>query len=414
MTRYYLSSSKLAIKTLGLCVISLCCSTSYAEQSALSPKTQNKLVEVERYPIPDASYKVPQFSVDASWPSLPSTWLIGQVPGLAVDKQNNVWVLHRPNSLSDLDLGLSKNMGLCCEAAPHVLQISPTGDMLNAWGGPEIAPSIDGLNQWPDNVHGLYVDNDNTVWIGGNGKDDHVVLNFSQEGKFIRQYGSRGITDGNLSQTALGNPADIFHNTKHDQVFIADGYINKRITAFDTEENSFDQLWGAYGGEPGGGTRKGAFDVSQATSNAQNTSATAENFGDIVHCVTQSEDGKIYVCDRRNNRIQVFKADDDGTVKFVQDLIIAGDTGGLGTASDIDFSPDNKYMYVADMMNGRIWILWHDTYEVLGSFGRPGRYPGQFTWLHSVVVDGEGNLYTSEVSSGRRVQKFVLTGYSND
>ena len=96
---------------------------------------------------------------------------------------------------------------------------------------------------------------------------------------------------------------------------------------------------------------------------------------------------------------------------FLQDLIIEGDTGGLGTASDIAFSPDNKYMYVADMMNGRVWILWHDTYEVLGSFGRPGRYPGQFTWLHSVVVDSQGNLYTSEVNTGRRVQKFVLSGF---
>ena len=116
----------------------------------------------------------------------------------------------------------------------------------------------------------------------------------------------------------------------------------------------------------------------------------------------------IYVCDRRNNRLQVFKNDASGKAVFVRDVVIAGDTMGLGTATDVAFSPDNKYMYVADMMNGRIWVLWHDTYEVLGSFGRPGRYPGQFTWLHSVVADSKGNLYTSEVSTGRRVQKLVL------
>ncbi|MDO6694209.1 beta-propeller fold lactonase family protein [Aliiglaciecola sp. 3_MG-2023] len=411
MIQSYLPTTNLALKTLGFSLFSLFCGVSEALPTKNEKVTHNSLVSVERYPATNPTHKVPQFSVDASWPTMPATWLMGQVPGLAVDKQNNVWVLHRPNSLSGLDLGLTNNTGLCCEAAPHVMQFSQAGELLEAWGGPELAPSLAGTNQWPATVHGLYVDDDNTVWLGGNGNDDHVVLNFTTKGKFIRQYGQRGKTDGNLSQDALGNPADIFHNILNNQVFIADGYINKRITAFDTKDNRFDQLWGAYGGEPGGGTRQGAFDVSQATSNSENTSTEAQSFGDIVHCVTQSKDGRIYVCDRRNNRIQVFKANQDGKVQFVQDVIVAGDTGGLGTASDIDFSPDNKYMYVADMMNGRIWILWHDTYEVLGSFGRPGRYPGQFTWLHSVVVDGDGNLYTSEVSSGRRVQKFVLTGF---
>lgn len=374
----------------------------------------SSLVNVERYPEANVTHPVPQFSVDASWPTMPKTMIIGQVPGLSVDKNDNVWLLHRPNSLSKLDVGLTNNMGLCCEAAPHVLQFSPQGDLLNAWGGPETSPSINGENQWPATVHGLYVDDENTVWLGGNGDGDHVVLNFTEKGEFIRQFGTRGKTDGNLSKSTLGNPADIFHNTQTNKVFIADGYINKRVTAFNTDANEFDQLWGAYGTAPGGGTREGAFDVSQATANAGATSTQAQNFGDIVHCVTQATDGRIYVCDRRNNRIQVFKADESGTVNFVQDVIVAGETGGLGTASDIAFSPDNKYMYVADMMNGRIWILLHENYQVLGSFGRPGRYPGQFTWLHSVVADSEGNLYTSEVSTGRRVQKFVLTGFETN
>lgn len=389
---------------------------AHAERNQQRPEVASEagghaLVDVVFYPVEGAQHKVPQFRVETSWPSLPSTWLIGQVPGLAVDSQDNVWILHRPNSLSRLDLGLENGMGLCCEAAPHVLQISPQGKVLASWGGLEITPSIDGENQWPSTVHGLFVDDEDTIWLGGNGDSDHVVLNFSPKGEFIRQFGVRGKTAGNLSEEALGNPADIYHNTQTKKVFIADGYINKRITAYDSTDNGFEQLWGAYGKPPGGGTREGSFDQSQATANAANTSTKAENFGDIVHCVTQADDGRIYVCDRRNNRIQIFKANTDGQVVFLQDLIIEGDTGGLGTASDIAFSPDNKYMYVADMMNGRVWILWHDTYEVLGSFGRPGRYPGQFTWLHSVVVDSQGNLYTSEVNTGRRVQKFVLSGF---
>lgn len=368
------------------------------------------LVTLESYPEPSASRPMPEFKVDASWPNLPDTWLLGQVPGLAVDKADNLWLLHRPNSLSPLDLALEQSppTGVCCEAAPHVVQISPQGKVINSWGGESIAPTRDGVNQWPQTVHGLYVDDNNTVWLGGNGKGDHVVLNFTAQGKFIRQFGKRNSTDGNQSQQTLGNPADIYHDTDANEVFIADGYTNKRIIGFNTLENQFSQLWGAYASKPGGGTRSGDFDMSQATAGADGINTDAPNFGDIVHCITQSDNGLIYVCDRRNNRLQVFKKDPDGNATFIKDIVVAGETMGLGTATDVAFSPDNKYMYVADMMNGRIWVLWHDTYEVLGSFGRPGRYPGQFTWLHSVVADSKGNLYTSEVATGRRVQKLVL------
>ena len=377
---------------------------------SINANAREALVALESFPEPGASRPMPEFKVDASWPDLPDTWIIGQVPGLAVDKANNLWLLHRPNSLSPLDLALEQTppTGVCCEAAPHVVQISPTGQVKNSWGGESIAPEIDGVNQWPQTVHGLFVDDNDTVWLGGNGKGDHVVLNFTAEGKFIRQFGTRNSTEGNQSKQSLGNPADIFHDTHTNEVVIADGYINKRIIGFNTNDNGFSQYWGAYASIPGGGTRAGDFDVSQATAGADNINTDAPNFGDIVHCVTKSDNGLIYVCDRRNNRLQVFKNDANGKAVFVRDLVIAGETMGLGTATDVAFSPDNHYMYVADMMNGRIWVLWHETYEVLGSFGRPGRYPGQFTWLHSVVADSQGNLYTSEVSTGRRVQKLVL------
>ncbi|MEO9947379.1 MAG: hypothetical protein ABJH28_17720 [Paraglaciecola sp.] len=409
---FAVQSLSINIRVFGFFMFSLYSAETLAETTKVKVNEQSSLTSVESYPIEDVSHAVPQFKVDAGWPDMPATWLIGQVPGLALDKHDNVWVLHRPNSLSRIDLGLTNNSGLCCEAAPHVLQFSPDGQLLNAWGGPDKAPVIDGQSQWPSTVHGLYVDDEDTVWLGGNGKGDHVVLNYTQKGEFIRQFGRRGETGGNLSESTLGNPADIFHDTESNRVLIADGYINKRVTAFDSKEDTFEQLWGAYAGLPGGGTRDGAFDVSQAVASADKNSVTAENFGDIVHCVVQSDDGRIYVCDRKNNRLQVFKMNESGKVEFLQEVIIAKDTGGVGSATDVDFSPDNKYMYVADMMNGRIWVLWHDTYEVLGSFGRPGRYPGQFTWLHSVVVDSEGNLYTSEVNTGRRVQKFVLTGFT--
>ena len=148
---------------------------------SISTTASETLVALENYPEPGASRPLPEFKVDASWPDLPDTWIIGQVPGLAVDKADNLWLLHRPNSLSALDLALEQTppTGVCCEAAPHVVQISPAGQVKNSWGGESIAPEVDGVNQWPQTVHGLFVDDHNTVWLGGNGKGDHVVLNFT-------------------------------------------------------------------------------------------------------------------------------------------------------------------------------------------------------------------------------------------
>ena len=127
----------------------------------------------------------------------------------------------------------------------------------------------------------------------------------------------------------------------------------------------------------------------------------------MVHCVVRGPDKTVYVCDRRNNRLQIFRETEDG-IEFVQNVAIAPETGGTRTASDVAFSPDGKFVYVADMMNGRVWILLRETHGIVGWFGRNGRYPGQFIWLHSVDVDSAGNVYTTEVNSGRRVQRFVL------
>ncbi|WP_252258462.1 NHL repeat-containing protein [Erythrobacter aurantius] len=380
------------------------------------------LVDVESEHIA-SDVPMPQFRVDTSWPKLPDDMILGQIPGLAVAQDDTIWILTRPNSLDATETGLDRDPPItvaCCKAPPHVLQFDREGNLLRSWGGPALAPGEstvtgsgrnaveEGDEQWPANVHGLYVDADNTVWIGGNGNGDHVVLNFTADGEFIRQIGRRQTTDGNSSEQYLGNPADIAANG--DSVLIADGYINKRIIEFSSEDESFLQLWGAYGEDPDGGTRDEPFDQSQATSTGDGgANPESRSFGDIVHCVVRGPDNTVYVCDRRNNRVQVFRETDDG-IEFVQDIVIAAETGGTRTASDVAFSPDGKYVYIADMMNGRVWILLRETHGVVGWFGRNGRYPGQFIWLHSVDVDSEGNVYTTEVNTGRRVQRFVLQG----
>ncbi len=384
------------------------------------PVSADTLVEIESERF-NHDVPIPTFQADASWPRLPKNLILGQAPGLSVDHQDNIWVLNRPNSLDFSEIG--RETGLthaCCNAPPHVLQFDQDGNLLRSWGGTDLAPGdsvIEGQGpsaaetgdeQWPANVHGLYVDADLNVWLGGNGNGDHVVLQFTADGDYIRQIGSRQNTDGNMSTALLGNPADISFDGS--SVLVADGYINKRIAEFAGEDLSFEHLWGAYGADPDGGTREGNFDQSQAASTGDGgANIISDSFGDIVHCVVRGPDDTIYVCDRRNNRLQLFRETADGA-EFLRDIVIAEETGGTRSASDVAFSPDGTYVYVADMMNGRVWILLRETHEILGSFGKNGRYPGQFIWLHSVDVDSLGNVYTTEVSTGRRVQRFVMTG----
>ncbi|PEQ10688.1 hypothetical protein B2G71_21140 [Novosphingobium sp. PC22D] len=392
--------------------VSICSAAVLAAFWCAAPARAEALVEVESEHI-DLSIPMPTFKADASWPKLPADTILGQVPGLSIDAEDTVWIIQRPNSLDKTEAGLAEEPPIvvaCCKPAPHVLRFDGEGRLLSAWGGPELAPEIDGENQWPANVHGIYVDDDRTVWLAGNGDGDHVVLNFTAGGEFIRQIGRRGRTEGNASETSLGNPADINHSDG--SVLVADGYINKRIAQFGDEDLAFVRAWGAYAARPGSETRDQPFDQSQATSTSDGgADPESKSFGDIVHCVTRGPDGLIYVCDRRNNRIQLF-AEKDGDLEFVRDILIAPESGGTRTASDVAFSPDGKYVYVADMVNGRVWILLREDHRIVGSFGRNGRYPGQFIWLHSVDVDSKGNVYTTEVGTGRRVQRFVFTGMS--
>lgn len=384
-----------------------------AALTAPLPAMADTLVDIVSERV-DESVPMPLFKADAAWPRLPEDIILGQSPGLAVDSQDTIWVLTRPNSLDPTESGLAQDPAIalaCCKLPPHVLRFDQEGNLLSGWGGPQLAPGDGDAEQWPANVHGLYVDDEGTVWIGGNGDGDHVVLNFTADGQFIRQFGTRGETAGNESRTTLGNPADIAANDE--SVLVADGYINKRIVELSDADLAMTHLFGAYGEVPGGGTRDEPFDQSQASSTADGgANPESRIFGDIVHCVVRGPDSTIYVCDRRNNRLQLFRETADGA-EFLQDIVIGAGTGGTRSASDVAFSPDGTYVYVADMMNGRIWVLLRETHEVVGSFGRNGRYPGQFIWLHSVDVDSMGNVYTTEVGSGRRVQRFVFQGLSD-
>ena len=339
--------------------------------------------------------EAPSYKVDASWPQpLPNGWILGQVSGVAVDGEDHVWVLQRPGSLSDDERGATFKPPLsrCCAPAPPVLELDAAGKLLRAWGGP--GPGYD----WPGNEHGIHVDAAGFVWITGNGEQDGQILKFTRDGKFVLQIGKVGPQTGNADTTRLGQAAGVEVDAAAGEVYVADGYFNRRVIVFDASTGAYKRHWGAYGKPP-------VDEKPNLRRTAPPTPAQLETFGNPVHCARVSRDGLVYVCDRLNNRIQVFRK--DGT--FVKDLPVEPATAGNGSVWDLALSrdPGQRWLLLADGRNNQVLTLSRDTGAVVSRLGRPGRYAGQFHWVHDLAVDSRGNVYAGEVDNGKRVQRFV-------
>jgi DNA-binding beta-propeller fold protein YncE len=335
---------------------------------------------------------IPVYKVDASWPKqLPNNWIMGQVGGMAVDKNNHIWVLQRPSSNAKDDLGLDEKVSICCTSAPPVLEFDGQGNLIKSWGGPG-----EGYD-WPSTEHSIFVDQTGNVWITGNGAKDRQAIKFTSDGKFILEIGHPSAAPmDNADTTILGRPAGIEVDEKAHEVYIADGYMNRRILVFDSETGAFKRMWGAYGNPP-----------SNANLTPYNPSdPPSQLFRNPVHCVHLSRDGFVYVCDRVNNRIQIFTKQG----KFLKEFFVRKETIGMGSAYDFAFSHDEgqKYLLVADGEDNVIWIVHRSDGAIVGTFGHAGRNAGQFHHVHEIVEDSNGNLYTGEVESGRRIQKFSL------
>jgi DNA-binding beta-propeller fold protein YncE len=236
------------------------------------------------------------------------------------------------------------------------------------------------------------------LWIGGNGSDDAHILKFARDGTFLTQIGRPGASTGSHDTANFGRVAKIAFDASANEAYIADGYGNKRVAVIDMDTGVFKRYWGAYGNEPDD-ANIGPYDPD---------APLAQQFRNPVHCAEPSNDGLVYVCDRPNDRVQVFQK--DGT--FVRELIVAPATRGDGSTWDIAFSkdPEQKYIYLADGKNMKVYIIERETMEILTSFGDGGRQPGQFFAVHSIATDSKGNIYTTETYEGKRVQKFVYTG----
>ena len=338
----------------------------------------------------------PIFEVDAMWPKpLPNHWLLGTTIGVSVDNRDHIWIIHRGDSLSAGEVPAAQdppNAAECCFPAPPVLEFDQAGTLVGYWGGPG-----EGY-EWPLSNHGIFVDHMDNVWIGGNGGPDSHLLKFTRQGNFLMQVGSSGGNAGSNDTENFGRVAKIYVDPKDNEAYIADGYLNKRVVVLDADTGAFKRFWGAYGNTPDD-TDLGRYDPN---------AAPAPQFRTPVHCAELSLDGLVYVCDRVNDRIQVFQK--DGT--FIEELFVAKNTLGAGSAWDIAFSrdADQKYLYMADGVNEKVYIIDRKEMEVLSSFGDGGRQPGQFYGAHSIMTDSHGNIYTTETFEGKRLQKFVYKG----
>jgi DNA-binding beta-propeller fold protein YncE len=360
----------------------------------------------------------PTFQVDPLWPKpLPNHWLLGSVTGVAVDAQDHVWVVHRgyDSMTARTEIGAAttpKTADECCLPAPQVLEFDTAGTLVGHWGGP--GDRFD----WPVSPGGIAVDAKGSVWItaagppeipgsanattaraGGAGRatgggaqgrgtatpappkpQDAHVLKFSRTGEFLLQIGKAGQPGDDESTTALNRPAGIAIDAAAGEVYVADGFVNHRVVVFDAGTGAFKRKL------------TGSGDAPLAT----------------VSCVKIAKDGTAYVCDRGHNRVVAF----DKSGKAVKSGVVSATTKGTGSVWDVAFSsdPQQRFLYVADGHDQKIFILRRDTLETVGSFGDGGRYPGTFYSVGSVAVDSRGNVYTGETLEGKRVQKFLPKG----
>lgn len=347
-----------------------------------------------------AAVKVPEYALDLSWPKLPlpNKWALGLINGIHVDAKNHLWMFHSPESVPKYALGAAQNppTGKCCVAAPAIIEFDEAGNVLRAWGGPDEAKGYD----WPSSGHGVFVDYKGNVWIGGSqtrvGADgsqpDGMYLKFSADGKFLLQIGGRGASKGSLDPGQLSGAAAVDVDPETNEAYIADGYGNHRVLVVDADTGAFKRQWGAYGKPP----------TDEKLPRYDGGSTLPKQFN-LVHCIRIAKDGLVYVCDRLNNRLQVFHK--DGT--FVTEYVYEPQTKGSGSVGNVSLWPDAKqtFMVLNDPGNFETVLLRRADGKVLSRFGHFGTWAGEYHRNHQMEFDLKGNIYTSE---DNRVQRLKI------
>ncbi|MGD9902124.1 MAG: hypothetical protein AB7U83_01545 [Vicinamibacterales bacterium] len=330
--------------------------------------------------------RLPIFEVDPNWPRVPAKWRLGEVSSVSVDAGDNVWVLHRPRTLTGADAE---------QAAPPVLRFDSEGHLLSAWGG----PSAD--YEWPEREHGIYADPLGFVWIGGfncptSGQPglrpvaDDQLLKFTAEGRFVLQIGRSNQSTGNADTTNLHRPADQTLHRPTNELFVADGYGNHRVAVFDADTGRFKRMWGAFGRPP-------VDDDQCRVVNPTSFSDPGPPQFSIVHAIRISTDGLVYVADREFRRIQVFTVGGE----FVKQLVRTEERFARALAFSPD--PDQQWLYVGGGKG--IVVLDRQSLAVVGTVLPPGALPVS----HHIASDSRGNLYIAASESG--LQKLAVKGH---
>jgi DNA-binding beta-propeller fold protein YncE len=340
-------------------------------------------------PRADARPATPIFRAETDWLKPPAGKVLGEISAVAVDRNDTVWVLQRPRSVAAADRA---------RAAPPILIFDRDGNFIRGFGGP--GPGYD----WPAVEHSLAVDGDGRVWITGNSRAapaDDMILAFSGDGRFLRQIGRPGASRGNEDTANLHAAADIAVDDHAREVYVADGYGNRRAIVFDSDTGAFKRMWSAFGAAPPADPAPDPRPVGKPF--APQTGKGPAGFNG-VHGIRISRDGLVYVSDRNNQRIQIFRRNGS----YVRQFFVDRNMASPQTASGIAFSPDAQqhYLYVADWGNSRLLVFDRKTLRPLGVIGEKGTGPGEFIGPHLIATDSRGNLYVAEVQ-GRRLQRLV-------
>ncbi len=375
-----------------------------------------------------AADQVPVYVWDPTWPkqaALPNNWVVGAVVGVSVDARDHIWVVQRPRG------SLSSTQGECCAPAPAVIEFDQAGSFVQAWGGPSAERWVGGgprgaappkmtwtppsNYEWVASEHNIFVDAKDNVWLGNYGGSH--ILKLTRQGQLVLQIGRPGAKgQGSNDTDAFGSPTGIAVDPKANEVYVADGYGNRRVIVFDADTGAYKRHWGAYGKKPDDSV---PVDIKPGGPPAQQFHT--------VHCVQIDKDDFVWVCDRSNARIQVFRK--DGT--FVKEAFVGPAQPGIvpviintnsgrggnvplpmGSVFDLAFSrdPEQRWVFVADGRNEKIVILRRSDMKIIGSFGYSGHWGGGFTLPHNLAVDSKSNVYVSESAGGTRVQRFLYKG----